>query len=477
MFPTGAQLDQAMERIPREAEPRRDTIDYLRVIGRDFGFSTQPQQRAEHGGHRAGRLDKLRCEHRPTAVRRENQLPQRDHRTAQLMFDLVPEVPVRERHVRGRIVTVHHTMVRDYVHVLHREYVGRTGKLGHAHDQRRDVVPVEEPVRVLAESHDQARTCVHHENQNVYVRALSHVRAGHVTPVRDDRREARAKYARQYPDEFGFHLFGFFTHIATCSDIIPVFREKDEVSNNRSKHDWNCRIHHVILGVGGVMVYRKYSIPLAFLALFLLPHSSLFAADGVITFIIGSVRVVSGGVESSAVIGQDVFEGDTVRTGSDGLAIVQLSSAGELKLRQNSEIGIDVSRANAATVEIRRGGLFSRVRRDFAGDFNVRSETVVAGVRGTEFFTAYGRTIDDRPDLWLCVNTGAVEVSIAGTDQSTVVRAGEGINIVAGTRLTDPRRYRWTLDLNWNMDPALGDVVDDTDLDRAYSDLLDQDYD
>ena len=225
------------------------------------------------------------------------------------------------------------------------------------------------------------------------------------------------------------------------------------------------------------MVNKRTSIPLLFFSLLLFPIASLFAADGVITYIIGTVQVVSGGRESSAVIGQDVFEGDIVRTGPDGLAIVQLSSAGEIKLRQSSEIGIDVSRANAATVEIRRGGLFSRVRRDFAGDFNVRSETVVAGVRGTEFFVAYGRTIDDRPDLWLCVNTGAVEVAIAGTDRSTFVRAGEGINVVAGERLTDPRRYRWTLDLNWNMDPTVGDVIDETDLEQAYSDLLDQDYD
>ena len=43
------------------------------------------------------------------------------------------------------------------------------------------------------------------------------------------------------------------------------------------------------------------------------------------------------------------------------------------------------------------------------GRYTVRTETAVAGVRGTEFFVAYGRRIDEHPDVWLCVNSGAVE--------------------------------------------------------------------
>jgi len=57
------------------------------------------------------------------------------------------------------------------------------------------------------------------------------------------------------------------------------------------------------------------------------------------------------------------------------------------------------------------------------------------------------------------------------------VREGEGINILDGVRLTDAQPYDWTRELNWNMDPDRGEVYDDTDLDQAYADLLDQDYD
>jgi hypothetical protein len=89
---------------------------------------------------------------------------------------------------------------------------------------------------------------------------------------------------------------------------------------------------------------------------------------------------------------------------------------------------------------------------------------------------AYGRTIDALPDVWLCVNSGAVDVSLPQTGQSTVIKEGFGINIVAGTKLTTPRNYPWTRRLNWNMDASRGTVEDTTNLDEAYSDLLNQDY-
>ena len=101
---------------------------------------------------------------------------------------------------------------------------------------------------------------------------------------------------------------------------------------------------------------------------------------------------------------------------------------------------------------------------------------MVAGVRGTEFFVAYGRTVDIEPDIWLCVNEGSVDVAIVKTGESVIVNEGEGINILAGNMLTTPEFYTWTEDLNWNTDPDSGSVLDDTNLDSAYSDLLDQDY-
>jgi hypothetical protein len=206
------------------------------------------------------------------------------------------------------------------------------------------------------------------------------------------------------------------------------------------------------------------------------------AFEGVIEYLDGEVVVERRGSEFDAEFGMAVTSGDAVRTGEDGVAIVRLNDRSQVKLRENTRIRID-SVSQEAAVTLDTGGLFARVARQTVGaariisGFEVRTPTAVAGVRGTEFFVAYGRTIEDAPDIWLCVNEGAVDVVVPSTGDSTLVEEGEGINILAGLRTTEPRFYPWTRELNWNFDAGSGDVVDKTDLDGAYADLLDQDYD
>ncbi len=199
------------------------------------------------------------------------------------------------------------------------------------------------------------------------------------------------------------------------------------------------------------------------------------ALEGRVVYADGEVAVLRGARELAAEVGMPVSAGDSVRTGADGTAIVELAGQGELKLRENTTVALD-SLGERSSVSLSAGGLFARVVRRMTGRFLVRTQTAVAGVRGTEFFVAYGRKLDRNPDIWLCVNEGSVEVTVPDTGESVVVEEGKGINIVAGTRLTSPRPYAWTRSLNWNTDPASGTVVDRTDLDQAYSDLLDQDY-
>lgn len=207
-----------------------------------------------------------------------------------------------------------------------------------------------------------------------------------------------------------------------------------------------------------------------------------FSAEGIMEYVNGEVSIERDGRRFAADFGDAVAGGDVVVTGADGVAVVRINDRSQVKLRENTRVAID-SLSDDASVTLRSGGLFARVARrttaaaQNVSGFQVRTPTVVAGVRGTEFFVAYGRTIEDAPDLWLCVNEGTVEVAIPTTGEATLVQEGEGINILAGLRSTQPRRYPWTRDLNWNFDPAAGDVADDTDLDAAYADLLDQDYD
>jgi ferric-dicitrate binding protein FerR (iron transport regulator) len=223
----------------------------------------------------------------------------------------------------------------------------------------------------------------------------------------------------------------------------------------------------------------KLLAPIAVLLLVVIPVS---AENGVIEYLEGEVEVIGPAGTVDAEFGMAVTDGDVIATGPSGVVVLRLNDRSQVKLRENTQLRID-SVSEQTVVTLNTGGVFARVARAAAGaarravSFEVRTPSVVAGVRGTEFFVAYGRTVEDEPDLWLCVNEGSVDVAVPSTGRSTIVEAGEGINILAGLRTTKPRFYPWTLELNWNLDPSAGEIVDTTDLDAAYADLLDQDYD
>ncbi|AFG36837.1 FecR family protein [Spirochaeta africana] len=204
--------------------------------------------------------------------------------------------------------------------------------------------------------------------------------------------------------------------------------------------------------------------------------AALWGQQGRVVYLLGSVQLHRAAGTTTAVIGSATEVGDIIETGSDGTAIIALADGAEVKLRENTSLRID-SLGDDILVNLESGGAFAQVsgRVQRESRFRMQARGTVAGVRGTKFFMAYGRTIEDEPDIWLCVADGLVNVAAGG--QSADVRAGEGINVLASARVTQPRFYPWTLELNWNMDPEAGDVVDRTDLEQAYSDLLDQDYD
>jgi FecR protein len=198
-------------------------------------------------------------------------------------------------------------------------------------------------------------------------------------------------------------------------------------------------------------------------------------AQSLLSYFEGDVFVERETEQISAEFGMELFEGDLVNTELSSLAILELDHGRTVKLREDSSLLLE-NLSRKTSVELKSGSVFSKVDRLMNGQFNVHTESVVAGVRGTEFFMAFGETIDEKADLWLCVNEGTVEVSLTESGETVLVNEGEGINIPGSTTLTKPEAYAWTKNLNWNSDPSQGDVRDTTDLKDVYSDLLDQDY-
>jgi hypothetical protein len=220
---------------------------------------------------------------------------------------------------------------------------------------------------------------------------------------------------------------------------------------------------------------NRLALVLALLLAAALP-AAVFAANGTIIYTEGDVSLKNGSDTREAAIGDEVGPGDVITTGAKSLAIVDLTNATTLKLREKTSLAID-SIGESTAVTLSAGGVFTSIAKKLTGRFSVHTQSAVCGVRGTEFFVAYGRTIDTEPDVWMCVNEGTVEVAIPGTGQTVLVPKGLGINIVGGEKISAPRAYAWTRKLNWNVDPRSGGVEDRTNLDQAYADLLNQDYD
>ncbi|WP_319416372.1 FecR family protein [Marispirochaeta aestuarii] len=211
-----------------------------------------------------------------------------------------------------------------------------------------------------------------------------------------------------------------------------------------------------------------YSLVLMFISI------TIIAESWMIAYIEGETHIHRGSTQEIADFGSRLQPGDTVSTGAASLAILESSRGSKIKMKENTRLRLDSLEENVR-VHLQRGGVFSRIVRLLKDSFTVTTPSVAAGVRGTEFFIAYGLVIEDEADIWLCVNEGSVAVRSA--QQEVLVQAGEGVNIINGSRITEPRFYPWTRGLNWNTDPEAGNVRDTTDLIALYYDLLDIDYD
>ena len=204
---------------------------------------------------------------------------------------------------------------------------------------------------------------------------------------------------------------------------------------------------------------------------------ALTADAGKLTFVAGQVEVDSGKGWQKAALGTVVNESDKIKTGAKGTVIISLKSGAVLKLKSDSQISLSAV-GNATTIDVSGGAVFSKVdRRQTGQSFQIRAQTMVAAVRGTEFYFAYGNKKKDKSDMWLCVNEGKVNVVDSGTSSNVDVNAGEGIVIPTDKQIPKPKAYSWTKKLNWNMDASKGEVEDKSSLKGAYKDLLKNNYD
>jgi hypothetical protein len=136
--------------------------------------------------------------------------------------------------------------------------------------------------------------------------------------------------------------------------------------------------------------------------LFATPKLFAQSVHGVFRVVKGDVKVTaaSDGKTAQAKIGQKVYPLDTVVTGKDSRAKIVMVDNNEINISPDSKIKIDEYKFNPSSGEkkvslkIEYGKMRAKVNQKYDDDentFQVKTQTAVAGVRGTDFFTSFDR--------------------------------------------------------------------------------------
>ncbi len=202
---------------------------------------------------------------------------------------------------------------------------------------------------------------------------------------------------------------------------------------------------------------------------------SIFISQALLS---AEVVYIKGRVTRSAKqlnIGDKIKDGSIIETEKDSLAIISIDFS-KVKIGPGSQFKILHSDKKKTQLELTAGSTFIQlVKNEMNKDhkLTLKTKTASMGVRGTQFFTSYGKA--DAQDVWMCVNEGAVEVKSSEDKKPVLVKKGEGIRVTKN-QTSNPRFLPWTAKLNWNFDPKT-DVINKVNIEEAYHDLLDQDYD
>ena len=214
------------------------------------------------------------------------------------------------------------------------------------------------------------------------------------------------------------------------------------------------------------------------LCIFLATISLQAKEVGEVIFVKGVVKIKQDKKQLIATKGQRFINKSLIETGPGALAVISLTDGSKIKLNESSKIVVSVTSSKPTKVGIFKGSSFFNVLKSKItkhDKFIVKTRNASLGVRGTEFFVSYGK--ESSGDAWMCVNEGLVTVTPKENRLSVKVKAGEGVQIQDTKSVTEPKPLPWTRNLNWKFDSKEGDLVNKVDIQDAYTDLLDQDYD
>ena len=107
-----------------------------------------------------------------------------------------------------------------------------------------------------------------------------------------------------------------------------------------------------------------------------------------VQFLIGDVKILKANREIDANVGDIINIEDAVITGSKSSIDILYGTSGIIRVNENSKVSIAAlanNESSSTVVNMEQGGVFATFSKLKGTDFNVKTPTVVASVRGTSF--------------------------------------------------------------------------------------------
>ncbi|MCG5073273.1 FecR domain-containing protein [Paraburkholderia sp. RG36] len=157
-----------------------------------------------------------------------------------------------------------------------------------------------------------------------------------------------------------------------------------------------------------------------------------------------------GGRLLPLVVGGTLVEGDRVQTGENGFATLELADGSHIVVPPGASLDLATLRQTVLTgstdrvIDLHRGQVNTEVTKATRKDdrFQIRSPSVVAGVRGTSFRVNYD---GDKGSTAVEVIEGAVGVDAASRGQAASVAPAPGTPLAASSQLVAARHGSITL--------------------------------
>ncbi len=144
-----------------------------------------------------------------------------------------------------------------------------------------------------------------------------------------------------------------------------------------------------------------------------------------IAFVVGSAEIIRGGKSEPAAVNSVIKSGETVRTSTGAMIVLQVSGSANIKVHENTEFVFDsIEESGKTSIDLKNGSLYSKLKKlSKDQSYEIKTMTFTAAVRGTEFLST-----SSEKDSGIKVLDGKVSLS-AGESIENIADAGNGIKL------------------------------------------------